>query len=197
MSPCCTYTPADNSIIVIDNLEDSLEFLWSSIHESCSDDILYQLDVFDQNFNLIVSEQTEDNSMSILFDNLNINIGEMNSYSWHVSMNEIVSDDNYFGIDATLLDTENIHISSFKLNQNYPNPFNPGTYISFDIPDYSFVSINIYDAKGNFLENLNETYYASGSYTLYWDASYYPSGIYIYEMKTDSYLFRNKMMLIK
>ena len=39
------------------------------------------------------------------FNNLNINIGEMNSYSWHVSMNDIVSDDNYFGIDATLLDT--------------------------------------------------------------------------------------------
>ena len=59
------------------------------------------------------------------------------------------------------------------------------------------LNINIYDANGNFIEKLKETYYSPGSYTLYWDASYYPSGIYIYEMKTDGYLFRKKMILMK
>jgi len=191
-------SPSDNSIIVIDNLEGELEFLWSAIDDSCSDQMLYQLDIFDQNFNLIISEQIVNNSIEIPINDLSVNIGEINSYSWNVSMNDSVfSGSFYFAIDATTLNLENNHIDSFKLNQNYPNPFNPGTYISFDILYHSFVNINIYDAKGNFLENLNKTYYGPGSYALYWDASYYPSGIYMYEMKTESYLFRKKMILIK
>ena len=153
------------------------------------------MNVFDQNFNLIISTQTIGSSLDIPFNDLNLTEGEINSYSWNVSMNEVSSESFYFGVDATVLAMEDSYINYFNLNQNYPNPFNPGTYISFDIFDYSFININIYDAKGNFIEKLKETYYSPGSYTLYWDASYYPSGIYIYEMKTDGYLFRKKMIL--
>jgi hypothetical protein len=37
---------------------------------------------------------------------------------------------------------------SFKLEQNYPNPFNPVTNFGFQIADFGFVSIKIYDAAG-------------------------------------------------
>ena len=43
---------------------------------------------------------------------------------------------------------------NFSLSQNYPNPFNPSTQIDFDIPNSSFVKLNVYDALGKELEQL-------------------------------------------
>ena len=34
---------------------------------------------------------------------------------------------------------------AFKLYQNYPNPFNPGTNIQFSVPQYSFVTLEIFN----------------------------------------------------
>ena len=189
--------PSNNAMIEINDLEGSLEFIWSNIDQSCAEGIDYHLEVFNQNFQLIVSEDTENSNMSIFYDDLEVNIGEINSYSWNVSVDDLISSGTYyFSIDARPLSI-NHQITEFKLHQNYPNPFNPVTYISFDVAYHSFIDINIYDTKGQLLENLVETYYGPGSYKVYWDAHDYPSGIYLYEMKTNDYVLKNKMVLIK
>ena len=131
-----------------------------------------------------------------LYLDLDILIGEINSYSWKVSVDDLISSGTYyFAIDARPLSI-NHQITEFKLHQNYPNPFNPVTYISFNVAYHSFININIYDTKGQLLENLVETYYGPGSYKVYWDAHDYPSGIYFYEMKTNDYVLKNKKQFI-
>ena len=195
--------PSNNEIIVLDeesDLEGNIDFSWSEINESCyNTDILYDLSIWDQNFQLIASLDCDEPYTSIPYNVLNIQDGEFNSYSWSVSLaSETESSIFYFIIDATDLDVNlNQNISAFSLKQNYPNPFNPITSIVFDVPYYSFIKLNIYDAKGQFLEKIIENYYSSGSYKVYWDGSNYPSGIYIYEIKTDNYSLRKKMILIK
>ena len=134
---------------------------------------------------------------SVPFDNLNVTLEEINSYSWNVLTDDILSESFYFAIDAQSLNNMDYGVSQFNLYQNYPNPFNPITSIAFDVPYYSFVDINIYDLNGQLLDNLVETYYGAGSYNVYWDAKYYPSGIYLYEMIINGYVLKKKMILIK
>lgn len=93
-------------------------------------------------------------------------------------------------------------IESFKLFQNYPNPCNPSTTISYQIPDYSNVSVNVYDLNGQLVkELLNETQNA-GEYKVSWDGTNQTnfkvaSGVYIYSVRCNEHLLSKQMILLK
>jgi hypothetical protein len=181
----------------LNDIDNFLTFSWSEIHESCADEINYQIEIYNQSFDLLFSESTISTNIEVPYALLNIDSNELNLYSWFVSSdNLITSDTYYFTIDPTAMSLDGIDYS-FDLFDNYPNPFNPITEIGFAISYHSFVNINIYDISGNLIEKLTENYYAPGSYKLYWDASNWSSGIYIYEMQTDNYLLSKKMILVK
>jgi len=91
----------------------------------------------------------------------------------------------------------------FALKQNYPNPFNPSTQISFDVPTGSeFISLNIYNLLGQNVKNLVNESLPAGTYTMEWDAkdmldNPVSSGIYFYELKSETFVSRKKMLLIR
>ena len=85
----------------------------------------------------------------------------------------------------------------FSLLQNFPNPFNPATKINFGVAKSSFVNITVYDIAGREIKTLiNETKQA-GYYTAEFDGTNLASGIYIYRIKTDSFIATKKMVLLK
>jgi hypothetical protein len=53
--------------------------------------------------------------------------------------------------------------------QNYPNPFKYKTYISFTLPDDSFISLSIYDITGRKVCDLANAIYPSGTSSLIWN----------------------------
>lgn len=95
----------------------------------------------------------------------------------------------------------------FRLEQNYPNPFNPATHIAFFIPTQEQksvpVQLNIFDLSGKKVRTLLNQHVGSGMhYTIKWDGksdSHLPmsSGMYIYQLKTESYIQHKRMMLLK
>ncbi|MBT3502689.1 MAG: T9SS type A sorting domain-containing protein [Candidatus Marinimicrobia bacterium] len=91
----------------------------------------------------------------------------------------------------------------FALNQNYPNPFNPSTQISFDIPmGAEHVFLNIYNILGQNINTLVNGIMTPGAYTMEWDATDamgnpVASGIYFYELRSQSFIARKKMLLIR
>ena len=91
----------------------------------------------------------------------------------------------------------------FALKQNYPNPFNPSTQITFDVPAGShFLSLNIYNLLGQNVKNLVSESLPAGTYTMEWDAkdmldNPVSSGIYFYELKSEAFVSRKKMLLIR
>jgi hypothetical protein len=87
--------------------------------------------------------------------------------------------------------------SAFKLFQNYPNPFNPATTIEYNIPKTSFVSLTVYNAKGQVIEQLVNQQQEPGIYTVTWDASSMPSGVYFYRIQAGDFQQVNKCLLIK
>ena len=108
----------------------------------------------------------------------------------------------HFGLT---LDTEKNNIitpNKFVLHQNYPNPFNPSTNITFEIPNNSFVEINIYNLKGQKIKTLLNQQKIQGLHQIIWNGHSdhgrpMPAGLYLYEVKTERFFDSKKMILLK
>jgi len=88
--------------------------------------------------------------------------------------------------------------SEFVLHQNYPNPFNPKTVISYQLPVFSEVELNIYNILGQKVSTLVSEMQPAGVYKIEWDASVFASGVYFYRLKTaKGFIKTQKMLLIK
>jgi C1A family cysteine protease len=85
----------------------------------------------------------------------------------------------------------------YLLFQNYPNPFNPSTTIKYQIADYSFVTIRVYDILGEEITTLINDWKPAGNYKISFDANNLSSGIYIYQLRAGSYSETKKMLLVK
>lgn len=86
---------------------------------------------------------------------------------------------------------------AYSLEQNYPNPFNPMTTIKFDLPETSEVTLIIYNTLGQKVDEIVNTTLDAGRYSYQWNAEKMASGIYIYELRTDSFISVKKMILMK
>ncbi len=85
----------------------------------------------------------------------------------------------------------------FALEQNYPNPFNPATTINYSIPEAGNVEMRVYDILGNEVATLVNETRVPGNYSVVFDASSFASGIYIYTLRTNTFVETKKMMLMK
>jgi hypothetical protein len=86
---------------------------------------------------------------------------------------------------------------SFQLFHNYPNPFNPNTNIRFQIADFGFVSLKVYDVLGNEVATLVYAEKQPGIYEVEFNAVELPSGIYFYQLKCGNFILTKKMLLLK
>jgi len=109
--------------------------------------------------------------------------------------NEIRSNDDLAVIKLAFQDSSGV--SSNLLKQNYPNPFNPTTTIEFNLPERSYVELNVYNVLGVKLTTLIQGVKGAGTYSVKFDASKYPSGLYIYELQTDKFKQTKKMIYLK
>ena len=94
-------------------------------------------------------------------------------------------------------------LNEYLLLQNYPNPFNPSTIIIYQIPEISFVTIEVIDVLGNEIEILVNEEKPIGSYEVEFNAANLPSGIYFYRLqvyapgRAGSFIETKKMVLLK
>ena len=87
--------------------------------------------------------------------------------------------------------------NDFKLNQNYPNPFNPSTTISFSLPVSGNVSLKIFNALGEEITSLVESFLESGVHTFNFNAEGLTSGLYVYQLSTSNAIQTRKMLYLK
>ena len=95
------------------------------------------------------------------------------------------------------LSNSDIYPFGYTLNKPYPNPFNPSTTISFSVPSFDKVSINIYDLNGSLVTTLVDDYYHSGNHITNWDGSNFSSGSYIVKMKSNNFESSQIITLVK
>ena len=92
--------------------------------------------------------------------------------------------------------------SVLALHPNYPNPFNPSTVISYELPEETRVTINIYDIMGQAVRNIkrSETQIA-GYHQVYWNATndegkLVSAGVYLYVIQAGEFMHTKKMVLM-
>ncbi len=87
--------------------------------------------------------------------------------------------------------------TTFALKQNYPNPFNPNTKIGFQIADYGFVALRVFDVLGREVATLVNEEMTPGSYERTFDGINLGSGVYFYKLKTNEFAQTKRLMLLK
>ena len=85
----------------------------------------------------------------------------------------------------------------YSLSQNYPNPFNPTTSISYQIPVAGNVTLKIYDLLGREVATLVNEQKHTGSYEVKFNCRNLSSGMYLYQLRSGSFIETKKLILIK
>lgn len=93
-----------------------------------------------------------------------------------------------------------------ELYQNYPNPFNPSTTISYQLSEFSHVTLEVYDILGGEIAEILNEEKSAGQHRVEFNANKYnlSSGVYFLEMKatninsqTTQYHKEVKMLYLK
>ena len=87
--------------------------------------------------------------------------------------------------------------SAFKLHDVYPNPFNPSTQVSFTLPKDDYVSLHVFNVKGEHVDTIHEGYQIEGTHSYTWNASSLSSGVYYIKMISSDTSLSVKAMLLK
>ncbi|MEM4554767.1 MAG: T9SS type A sorting domain-containing protein [Candidatus Anstonellaceae archaeon] len=89
-------------------------------------------------------------------------------------------------------------VKEYRLSQNYPNPFNSQTTIEFSLLRPGRVVIRVYDMIGRRIAEIVNEELKDGTYRVSWKPqASISSGTYIYELSSDGYIDRRKMIYIK
>ena len=90
---------------------------------------------------------------------------------------------------------------TYALSQNYPNPFNGSTHIKYQLPEFTKVSIVLYDILGRKVKTLVNEVQNAGFYEIVWEGgtSYgaAASGVYFLRMKTEKFVETKKLLLLR
>ena len=89
-----------------------------------------------------------------------------------------------------------------SLSQNYPNPFNPITTFSYELPKAEFVTIAVFDIRGDIVATLVNERQDPGVRSYRWNATNdnghgVAAGVYIYTIKAGNFRQSKKMILLK
>ena len=91
---------------------------------------------------------------------------------------------------------------TISLEHAYPNPFNPTTYIRYSVPYYEYITIDIFNVRGQIIKTLIKQLHQPGNYETLWDGTNHngtpvPSGIYFYKMNATDFISVRKLVLLK
>ena len=92
---------------------------------------------------------------------------------------------------------EKINVNKFKVVKTYPNPFNPSIKIDIDIFQSQSLNIDIFNIKGEFIENLYNGFVDNPQLKLYWYPQNISTGVYLIRLLNQSNQVFYKVTYIK
>ena len=139
---------------------------------------------FNEVFDSHVVEYTFEDGKSISQDNIHLTIASPLGEEFNVTTN---------------LNGNVSHLTpqTFMLHDVYPNPFNPSTQVSFTLPKDDYISLHVFNVKGEQVDTIYEGHQLEGTHSYTWNASSLSSGVYYIKMISDHSSLSVKAMLLK
>ena len=137
---------------------------------------------------------------------------ELNQNGSHISVgspfNDLLFENSgyvrnfYYKMADLSIQFDDLKLKEYHLSSNYPNPFNSETKINIFIPKKGDVSLVIYNTIGQKIKEYDLSNLNRGYNLINWNSTdqignKVVSGIYIYELNTENFSVKNKMLLIK
>ncbi len=138
-----------------------------------------------------------DITLAALGNSVNDNVASSGD-EWNFAPDKIVT----VVLPASIAGSENSQPAGFSLSQNYPNPFNPETRIDFEITKSSNVILDIYNSRGQLVNELVNNELTAGKYNMVWTGrdnagNLLSSGVYFYSLRTGKNQELKRMLLLK
>ena len=102
----------------------------------------------------------------------------------------------YFNQSSSVKNSETIN-TRFYLYQNYPNPFNNSTVIPFQIEKRCWVTMAIYNIKGELEKVIINEERSPGQYNVILNSTNLTSGIHFYRLSNNNFSEVKKMIILK
>jgi hypothetical protein len=97
---------------------------------------------------------------------------------------------------VTSIDDDLIPENYFVAN-NYPNPFNASTAIRYNLPNETYVTVDVYDLMGRKIDILFKGNQQAGEHSIVWNASTVSSGVYFYKINAGDLNISKRCTLLK
>lgn len=97
---------------------------------------------------------------------------------------------------AVSTDDQLAPVSSLQL-KSYPNPFNPSATISFELPAQGNITLELYNLKGQKVQELCAGQYTAGKHQISFTAPDLPSGVYILSLDAEGKRLNKRLTLMK
>ena len=167
----------------------------------------------------LTAAQVQDGKVHFAFANLQSEIAQGTVLKLEFKLNERIPDKHL--IPLTLSQSSfnekkvpDLHPGTIEilpirnaLLQNYPNPFNPETWFPYHLAQDTFVTIRLYDIRGNLVRTLYTGDQSAGIYVTKdraarWDGrdrfgQRVASGVYFYTLQSGDFVKTRKMTVLK
>ncbi len=205
---------------MIDNLQSNdypifIEF-WQKYHTENDNDVCYvEISYDDENWSELTHYSGVSDYWKKQFIQLSDNTHSQFRIRFRFQTDATLNDpgwkiDNFRIIKSNGTSTNDNNVVYYtSLFQNFPNPFklsgkdkSAKTNISFAISNTEFVSLKIYNLKGELVRNLLNERVNAGKHKITWNGKndnnkIVTSGVYFYKLKTSKKTLIKKMMILK
>jgi Secretion system C-terminal sorting domain len=107
-----------------------------------------------------------------------------------------ISRGGFEGVES-IVTSEDILPSDFRLGTAYPNPFNPSTTLSVNLPESAELNVSVFNVTGQQVAALANGQFNAGSHTLTFDASNLSGGVYFVHASANGLSAVQKVVLMK
>lgn len=88
-------------------------------------------------------------------------------------------------------------LQTYFLAQSYPNSFHLSTTFEFTLPQSAFVTLMVYNLRGEQVAILIEEQREAGIHQFIWDTGSLASGIYLYRLEAGEFVQNRKMIIMR
>ena len=206
--------PPNEHTFHFESLMDSITFIWRGAGYQDFEfgpGFEYRLRIMQSNENGNIDYHYTDitDTTFTFFPDSSTYSGQNNTYIWSLytteeNLPEVLDGQSgvFYVIFPSMQILSGVIPNSFMLHNAYPNPFNPSTLIKYDLPEDTFVEINIYNMVGRHVRTILNNKISAGRKSIIWDGTNsfgqsVSAGTYFYSIKTDYYFETKKIILLK